>query len=118
MTTPIPWEATLPQRPNRDGFGIDPRLNSELFQPDSKVTRGRRIAETLPDDRRMAFDMTRAQFLTWQAFYRVDLKGGFVPVTITDPVSGDPLDLLIVDRPSVERLAVNVWHVSFTFEEL
>lgn len=117
MTSPVTWPAGLPQRPNAPDFGIEPELNSELFKPDSGVTRGRRKAEQLPDDRRMSFDLTRAQYEDWQDFWRDDLKGGFLPIRFVDPVTGGDLDVLPIGRPQVTRLAAQLWRVAFEFEE-
>lgn len=118
MTTPVPWPAELPPRPNAPDYGGDSPLNSSLFKPDNGVTRGRRIAEGLPDNRTMSFDLTRAQYEFWKTFYTTTLKGGFLPVEIDDPVTGDPLALLIVGSVGWERLASQVWRISFQFEEL
>jgi hypothetical protein len=118
MTTPVTWPLTLPARPNAPGFGIDPALNSELFQPDNGIKRGRRRAESLPDGRRLSFDLTRAEYEDWLAFYRTDLKGGYLPIRFVDPVSGGNLDVLMTEPPSVDRIAPQTWRISMIGEEL
>lgn len=117
-TAPVTWPVGLPQRPNASDIGIEHQLNSELFRPDNGVTRGRRIAESLPDNRTMSFDLSRAQYEDFETFWASDLKGGFLPIRLTDPVAGGTLDVLPIGAVQVQRLGPQTWRVSFQFEEL
>jgi hypothetical protein len=118
MTAPVTWPVGFPQRPNAGDFTRDAQLNSELFKPDNGVTRGRRKAETLPANRTLSFDLTRAQYEDWLAFWRDDVKGGFLPLRFVDPVTAGNLDVLVVGNPTEVRLAVDVWRITLSLEEL
>ncbi|SFZ86007.1 hypothetical protein SAMN02983003_3179 [Devosia enhydra] len=118
MSAPVAWHASLPARPNGRGYGTDRGLNAHLFEPDSGFTRARRKAESQPNARRWAFDMSRAQYEIWETFWQDDLGGGIRPITFTDPVTANSFSAQVIGAPVEERLAPELWRVQLTLREL
>lgn len=103
------WPATLPQRPNADGFQeqkVDILLRSPMDAGPPKV---RPLYRSAPTDLALPFILTTAQRATLETFYDTTLGLGTLPFDWIHPVTDAAVSMMFTARPGYSSFAPGYW---------
>lgn len=114
------WPATLPEKPERDGYNEDVTPNVSSFDPDvGPPTAWRR--STLDGRKiRMSFVFTNSQRDTFLTFYRSTLFDGVRPFLWTNPSYGVEKRYLFDPKtpPAIESIGHEFWKIQVSVFKL
>lgn len=93
------WDASLPQKPEREGWKEVPQRNVAIFSPDVGPPKYRRRNTANGTVASVTYIMTDAQVATFLTFYQTTLVDGTLPFTWNHPISGVSYSWIFDEQP-------------------
>lgn len=106
------WPATLPQRPNADGYQ-EQKADITLRSPmDAGPPKMRPLYRSAPTDLLVPLILTTAQRATLETFYESTLGFGTAPFDWVHPSTEAAASLMFTGRPGYTPFAPGYWQVT------
>ena len=111
------WPVSLPQKPLAQGYQSTYRPSYAEFVPDAGPIHKISRSTTQIVTEQWAFLLESvADLITFQDFYKDDLSGGVLPITLNNPITGVSTDYTIIGDPFITAVSVCAFNVSFAVE--
>lgn len=112
------WPATIPQKTLAKDFSFSKGNNVIISQVDIGPAKKRRRYTDPIDTFAMSFDMTSAQYATFEAFYENTLLDGVLTFDQNHPITGVAGEFRIKEGYSTKHLGGDYFRVSMTWEKM
>ena len=98
------WPATLPQKPQAQGFSEETPALTVRTEMDAGAAKVRRRFTAGVRNLNMTFELDNAQVATFDTFYTDTIKSGALPFDFPDPRTGNTVKVRMVNQPNYQSL--------------
>lgn len=114
----VPWPASLEQRVNEDGYGLqfgDPTMTSDMDSgPPKKRARSTKGIDIHDCTMRLKID----QYTVLKNFYKTDLNQGVLTFEFNHPITGVLTEFQFVSPPRITPMGGEYFMVSMQWREM